>query len=158
MIGVKGNNKRGASTAFYTQLVSDVVTKELPTSSSDVTVQNVNIQNGNFGASTSRNLLHPGLATNSYGVGISITPDQYSSSALSLQCKDNDTYSIGAFKFGYADDVSKALRPFHVLSDGQTECTKALLVNSKTGVKPLRASRSIAICTCMVPTKHWVHL
>ena len=91
------------------------------------------IQNSNSGAIDSRNLIHPVLVTNSYGASVSVTPDQYSSSALSLQCKDNDTYSIGVFKFGYADDVSKAPRPFHVLSDGQIECTKALLVNSKTG-------------------------
>ena len=57
------------------------------------------------------------------------TPDQYSSSALALQCKANDTYSISAFAF--ADDVSEA--PFDVLSDGRIECTKALLVSSKTG-------------------------
>ena len=125
MIVVKGNNKRGASTAFCTQMIEDTVTKEV---SSYVSSTNVNIQNSNFGASASRNLIHPVLVTNSYGVGISVTPDQYSSSVLSLQCKANDTYSIEAFAY---PDVSEA--PFDVLSDGQIKCTKARILQSKTG-------------------------
>ena len=85
--------------------------------------------NGNFGASDSRNLIHPVLVTNSYGVGLSVAPNQYLSSAVTLQCKANDTYSIGAF--AYPDDVSEA--PFNVISDGRIECTKALFLQSKTG-------------------------
>ena len=95
------------------------MSKELPSYSSDVTVHNVNIQNGNFGASDPRNLNHPVLITNSYGLGINITPDQYSKTTLTLQCKANDTYNIGAF--AYTGDVPEA--PFDVLSDGQVECT-----------------------------------
>ena len=131
MIGVKGNNKRGASVAFITQLIEDTVTKEVSNtvSSTNLSSTNLSIQNSNFGSTTARNLTHPVLVTNSYGTGISVTPDQYSSSALTLQCKANDTYSIGAFAF--ADDVSEA--PFDVLSDGRIECTKALLLSSKVG-------------------------
>ena len=131
MINVKGNNKRGASVAFVTQLIDDRVQQEVSNSISSTTLTptNLTIQNSNFGASTSRNLTHPVLVTNSYGTGVSVTPDQYSSSALALQCKANDTYSISAFAF--ADDVSEA--PFDVLSDGRIECTKALLLSSKTG-------------------------
>ena len=83
--------------------------------SRSITGTNMVVQNSNFGASTSRNPIHP-------------VPDQYSSSALTLQCKANDTYSIGVF--AYTEDLSEA--PFDILSDAQIECTKALLLNSKT--------------------------
>ena len=121
--------------SFFAQFIKDTLTKKASSSvsSTNMISTHLKIQNSNFGATDSRNLIHPVLVTNSYGASVSVTPDQYSSSALSLQCKDNDTNSIGAFKIGYADDVYKAPRPFHVLSDGQIECTKALLVNSKTG-------------------------
>ena len=96
--------------------MSDAVANELPSSSSDVTVQNVCVQNNIFRTSTlSRNSTHPVFATNSYGVGINVTPDVYATSTLCLQCKQNDGYSIAAF--AYTDNVAQA--PFGVLSDGQ---------------------------------------
>ena len=74
MLAVKGKNKRGALVAFYTQLISDTVANELPNTSSDVTVQNVKIQNNNFSTSTpARNTVHPVLVTKTYGQGISHT-------------------------------------------------------------------------------------
>ena len=61
MIGVEGNNKRGASVAFLAQLIEDTVTKEVSStiSSTDLSSTNLNIKNSNFGASTSRNLIRP---------------------------------------------------------------------------------------------------
>ena len=108
--------------------MSDAVANELPSSSSDVTVQNVCVQNNNFRTSTlSRNSTHPVLATNSYGVGINVTPDVYPTSTLCLQCKQNAGYPIAALR--YADDVTQA--PFDVLSDKRVECTKCLFVQRK---------------------------
>ena len=52
MLAMKGNSKRGASVVFYTQLVSDMILNELPSSSSDVVIQNVQVQNNNFSTST----------------------------------------------------------------------------------------------------------
>ena len=128
MLAVKGNNKRGASAAFYTQLISDTVAQELLNFSSDVTVQNVKVQNSNFSTSTlARNTTHPVLVTNTYGLGISVTPDSYSTTTLGIQCKQNDAYSISSW--AYTNDASEAT--FDVLSDGRVECTKVFFYKAK---------------------------
>ena len=115
----------------WCELIKDTVAKEVSSSISATSLDstNVNILNGNFGASASKNLIHPVLVTNSYGVGISVTPAKYSSIALGLQCKATDTYSIGVLT--YADDVSET--PFNVLSNGQIQYTKAFFLQRKTG-------------------------
>ena len=52
------------------------------------------------------------------------------------------TLTVLVYLFAYADGVSKA--PFHVLSDGQVEYTKALFLGSKAG------ETSLSIYICMV--------
>ena len=127
MINVKGNNKRGASVAFVTQLIDDRVQQEVSNSISSTTLTptNLTIQNSNFGASTSRNLTHPVLVTNSYGTGVSVTPDQYSSSALALQCKANETYVLVCLR---SLTMCPKLLSMSDLSDRQIECNKALFL------------------------------
>ena len=69
------------------------------------------------------------LVTNTYALGISVTPDLYSTTALGIQCKEHDGYSISSW--AHTDDVSEAT--FDVFSDGWVECTKALFLQSKVG-------------------------
>ena len=120
MLAVEGKNKRGASVAFATQLISDTIANELPNSSSYVTVYDVKIQNSNFSTSTpAHNTIHLVLVTNTYGQGISV----------GIQCKEHNGYSISSW--AYTDDVSGAT--FDVFSDGRVECAKALFSQSKVG-------------------------
>ena len=57
------------------------------------------------------------LVTNTYGLGISVTPDLYSTTALGIQCKENDGCSISSW--AYTDDVSEVT--FDVLNNGRVE-------------------------------------